>query len=289
MKLGAHMSIAGRIGLALSRGAAVGCETVQIFTQNNNRWVGKRLEPDAVREFQALRRTTRIDPVFAHNCYLVNLASADAAIRRRSVEAMVQEVERCAELELPFVILHPGAHGGDGELTGIRRIVQGLRTIIRRTAGAGVGLVLENTAGQGTSLGHRLEQLRDILAGVDRPERMGVCLDTSHLFAAGYDLRDAESYAATMAAFERTVGFEFLQALHLNDSKRELGSRVDRHAHIGQGTLGIGAFRLFLNDPRLLTLPGVIETEKTDDGDADRMNLGVLRRLRRRGTRPRRG
>jgi len=289
VRLGAHMSIAGRIGLALSRGAAVGCETVQIFTQNNNRWVGKRLEPDAVREFQALRRATHIDPVFAHNCYLVNLASADAAIRRRSVDAMVQEVERCAELELPFVILHPGAHGGDGESTGIRRIVQGLRTIIRLTAGSGVGLVLENTAGQGTSLGHRLEHLRDILAGVDRPERLGVCLDTSHLFAAGYDLRDAESYGTTMAAFERTVGFEFLRALHLNDSKRELGSRVDRHAHIGRGALGVAAFRLLLNDPRLRALPGVIETEKTEDGDADRMNLDVLRRLRGRGARPRRG
>ena len=286
MKLGAHMSIAGRIGLALTRGAAVGCETVQIFTQNNNRWVGKQPSPEAVKEFRALRRATRIDPVFAHNCYLVNLASADTAIRRQSVSAMIREVERCTELELPFVILHPGAHGGDGERTGIRRIVQGLRAIIRHTAGTGIGLVLENTAGQGTSLGHRFEHLHDILAGVDRPERLGVCLDTSHMFAAGYDIRTAESYAATMAAFERTVGFPFLRALHLNDSKRELGARVDRHAHIGQGVIGKGAFRLLLNDPRLRPLPGVIETEKTDDGDADRMNLAVLRRLRRRVARP---
>jgi deoxyribonuclease-4 len=279
MRLGAHMSIAGGVGEALRRGASVGCRTVQIFTKNNTRWEGRRPTADEQREFLAARHRLGIEPVFAHTSYLINLAAPDPLIRTRSIRAMIDEVERCEELELAYLVVHPGSHGGDGEETGLRRVSEALREILAATTGAACRILLESTAGQGASLGWRFEQLRAMLDGAARSERTGVCLDTSHLFAAGYDLRTPGAYAATIDEFDRLVGLSNLFAWHLNDSKKGLGSRVDRHEHIGKGLLGREAFRHLLTDPRMAGLPGVLETPKNKDCDEDRMNLAVLRRL----------
>ena len=286
MRLGAHMSIAGGVTEALRRGASVGCQTVQIFTKNNTRWDGKRPTAAEVREFLDLRDRLGIRPVFAHTSYLINLAAPDALIRTRSIRAMIDEVERCEELELAYLVVHPGSHGGDGEEVGMRRVADALREIATATPGARCRILLEATAGQGASLGWRFEQLRAMLDGAARPERTGVCLDTSHVFAAGYDLRSPETYQATIGEFDRVVGLSNLFAWHLNDSKKPLGSRVDRHEHIGKGTLGRPAFRHLLADPRMAGLPGVLETPKNKDCDEDRVNLAVLRRLRDGGKRP---
>lgn len=273
------MSIAGGVAEALRRGASVGCQTVQIFTKNNNRWEGRRPTADERREFLAERRRLGLEPVFAHTAYLINLAAPDPLIRTRSIRAMIDEVERCEELELAYLVVHPGSHGGDGDEVGMRRVSEALREILGATAGAACRILLESTAGQGASLGWRFEQLRAMLDGTARPERTGVCLDTSHLFAAGYDFRTPDAYSATIDGFNRVVGLDNLYAWHLNDSKKPLGSRVDRHEHIGKGTLGREAFRNLLTDPRMAGLPGVLETPKNKDCDEDRVNLGVLRRL----------
>lgn len=280
MRLGAHMSIEGSVANALRRGASVGCETIQIFTKNSNRWEGRRPSPADREEFADLRRRLRIHPILAHTSYLINLASADPLIRRRSVLALVDEIERCEELELSCLVVHPGAHGGAGMEEGIAWIGQGLREAAGATAGARCRILLETTAGQGTSIGHRFEQLRSILDQPGAAPDLGVCLDTNHIFAAGYDIRTPETCGQTLAEFDRVIGLGRLAALHLNDSKRELGSRVDRHEHIGKGFLGREAFRLLLVDPRLAGLPAVLETPKNRECDEDRINLRLLRRLR---------
>ncbi len=279
------MSIAGGVVEALRRGASVGCQTVQIFTKNNTRWDGKRPAASEIREFLGLRDRLGIHPLFAHTSYLINLAAPDALIRTRSIRAMIDEVERCEELELAYLIVHPGSHGGEGDEAGMQRVSDALREIVKATPGAACRILLESTAGQGASLGWRFEQLRSMLDGAARPERTGVCLDTSHIFASGYDLRTPETYRATIDKFDRVVGLSRLYAWHLNDSKKPLGSRVDRHEHIGKGTLGRQAFRNLLTDPRMAGLPGVLETPKNKDLDEDRVNLAVLRRLRDGGKR----
>jgi deoxyribonuclease-4 len=280
------MSIAGGVVEALRRGASVGCQSVQIFTKNNTRWDGKRPTAAECREFCDERRRVGIEPVFAHTSYLINLAAPDAFIRTRSIRAMIDEVERCEDLQLVHLVVHPGSHGGDGEEAGLRRVADALREIVAATPGAACRVLLESTAGQGASLGWRFEQLRAMLDGAGQPERTGVCLDTSHLFAAGYDLRAPAAYQAAIDEFDRVVGLPNLFAWHLNDSKKPLGSRVDRHEHIGKGTLGRAAFRNLLTDPRMAGLPGVLETPKNKDCDEDRLNLAVLRRLRDGGKRP---
>jgi deoxyribonuclease-4 len=272
------MSIQGGPHTAFERAEAAGCDTVQIFTKNTGTWKARPLGDDEIRAFHARARASPVKPVLAHAAYLPNLASPSEDLRRLSIEAVHLELERCEALGIDHLILHPGAHMGAGEEAGLARVVRSLAAIHAATRGFRAGILLETTAGQGTCLGHRLAFFGDVLARVKEPERVGVCIDTCHLFAAGYDLRSEEGYGAAMEDLERSVGLQKLRAIHLNDSKRELGSRVDRHEHIGKGQLGLGAFRLLLNDRRCRGIPMFLETPK--EGDMDRKNLATLRRLR---------
>lgn len=279
--LGSHMSIAGGVDQAPARGATVGCTALQMFVKNNTQWAGPPIPPAQIAAFpRALEAAgIRLDKVFAHACYLINLASSKEDVGAKSIVALADELTRCDQLGLPGLVLHPGAHLGAGREAGIETLATRCREVFRRTPAVRTRVLFETTAGTGTNLGAPFEDLRDILAAVDAPDRTGVCLDTCHIFAAGYELRTAEGYAATMDAFARLVGFERLRAVHLNDSVHPLGSRKDRHAHIGAGHLGTAAFAHLLNDPRFRALPMALETAKNEQMDEDRMNLEVLRGL----------
>jgi len=277
------MSIAGGLDQAPLRGRQAGCDTIQVFTKSNRQWGARPLSDREVEAFKANLAATGIGPVVAHDCYLLNLAAPRAALWRKSVAAFRVELERAERLGIPYLVTHPGAHLGRGEADGIARVAEALNLLHAALPSARVQVLLETTAGQGSSLGYRFEQLAAILAAVERADRLGVCLDTCHVFAAGYDIRSAEGYRRTLWELDACVGLRRLKAIHLNDSVQGLGSRVDRHAHIGVGRLGLEAFRLILNDRRLRRVPMVLETPKDDDFvRADRRNLGRLRRLIRR-------
>ena len=278
-KLGTHQSIAGGVEKALARGKEVGSDTIQIFVKSPNRWASKPLADDNVSAFKEAVIATGIWSVFAHSLYLINLATSDEALWEKSLDALTDDLERCERLGLPGLVLHPGSHKGAGEAVGIARIAAGLDEVHTRLPGYGVQVWLENTAGQGDHLGYRFEQLQSMIDGVRLAERLGVCFDTAHAFAAGYELRTTEGANATWAEFGRVLGLERLKAIHLNDSKRDLGSRVDRHEHIGQGLLGLETFRILLNDDRFLHVPMTLETEKSKDLSEDKENLAVLRSL----------
>jgi deoxyribonuclease-4 len=273
------MSIAGGIAKSFTRGEQVGCEAMQIFSKNDRQWKAKSYTPDDVAAFKAEQARTGIGPVIVHCSYLVNLAAAADELWEKSIAAFTDELERCALLGIPAIVVHPGAHTGSGEENGLRREADALNRLFDAGIGAGVTVLLENTAGQGTALGWRFEHLARLLELVERRERLGVCLDTCHLLAAGYDIRTADTYAATMNEFARVVGLEQLKAWHLNDSQKDLGSRVDRHTHIGEGCIGLEAFRLLVNDPRFVDLPMIIETPKGKDMAEDVENLARLRAL----------
>lgn len=282
-RLGAHMSIAGGVDKALLRGQQTGCDTIQIFTKNNNQWRAKPLTKREVKTYHQNRATTGISPVIAHDGYLINVASSKGDLYRKSVEALRIEVGRAAALKIPYLIMHPGAHVGAGEVAGIKRVVEALDLTLESTKGFPVLICLETTAGQGSSLGYRFEHLAGIREGVRQRNRIGVCVDTCHIFAAGYEIRGRKAYERTMGQLDNVIGLKHVKCIHLNDSQRELGSRVDRHAHIGEGHIGLEAFRLLLNDPRLRHIPMILETPKgADPAAADRRNLGILRSLVRR-------
>jgi deoxyribonuclease IV len=276
--LGAHMSIEGGIYKAFDRGALAGCRTLQIFLKNSNRWVAKALCEDDRILYAAAQKKTGISPVVAHVSYLVNLASPAKLLWGKSLKAFIEEMERANYLSVPCVVLHPGSHMGVGEKEGIRRVADALSRALAEVAPP-VRILLENTAGQGSSLGHRFEQLAAILDHVRDAERIGVCLDTCHLFAAGYDIRNQESYIKTMDAADRLIGISRIGVFHINDCKRELGSRVDRHEHIGRGLIGLEGFRALLNDSRFSRIPKILETPKGKDLKEDKINLATLRRL----------
>jgi deoxyribonuclease-4 len=279
MPLGAHMSIAGGMDKSVARGSSIGCETIQIFTKSNRQWRAKPLEAEEVARFQEARAASGIDPIFAHAAYLINLASPDDDAWDKSLESFIMEVGRCATLKLPFIVVHPGAHGGAGEDTGLSRITRALDECFTRHKDEQVTVLLEITAGQGSSVGYKFEHLAGIMERCLYPERLGICFDTCHAFAAGYDLRTPEGYEQTIASLDRLIGLEHLKAIHLNDSLGDLGSHLDRHVHIGMGNLGLEAFRLLLNDPRLKRLPMVLETPKGPDMKEDVANLSTLRGL----------
>lgn len=281
VRLGAHMSIAGGLDQAPLRGRQVGCDTIQVFTKSNRQWQAKRLSDQEVEAFKTNLLATGIGPVVAHDCYLVNLAAPRGPLWKKSVEAFRVELERAERLGIPSLVTHPGSHAGAGEAEGIRRVAEALNVLhAALPRHGGVQVLLETTAGQGTSLGYRFEQLAAILERVEQANRVGICLDTCHVFAAGYDIRQAAGYRKTLEEFTACLGLRRLKAIHLNDSKAGLGSRVDRHEHIGQGRLGLEPFRRILNDPRLRRVPMILETPKDDDFiRADRRNLARLRRL----------
>ncbi len=285
--VGAHMSIAGGIHLAFDRGLRAGCLTIQLFLKNSTQWKGKTIaEPDRLLFKEAAVRSG-IRPVLAHSSYLINLASPDPALRRKSLAAFEDEMERARFLGVPFLIFHPGAHMGAGEDKGSARVAEGLDQALERV-GPPVMVLLENTAGQGTSIGYRFEHLAAILGRVAQSGRVGVCVDTCHTFAAGYDLRTRKAYLRTVEEIDRLIGLDRVRAIHVNDCKRELGSRVDRHTHIGHGFLGLDAFRLLVNDERFADVPKILETPKGEDLKEDLINLATLRSLLSRG-KPRSG
>lgn len=281
LPLGSHMSIAGGVANSFSRGEEFGCTVIQIFVKNNNRWRGTPLKNEDIDLFWKERERTGIWPAFAHNTYLVNLASADPAVRERSIACTVDELKRCQLLGLPWLVIHPGAHGGAGVEKGIRRISSNILRVFDQTPDVKTMILLETTAGQGTILGRSAEELAMVLERVDVPERIGVCIDSCHIFAAGYELRERNGYERTICEFEEFVGLERVKTLHLNDSKKPLGSLRDRHEHIGEGEIGIEGFRNIMTDPRLRLIPKVLETPKA--GDADLRNLELLRLLAQGG------
>ncbi|MBI5197788.1 MAG: deoxyribonuclease IV [Nitrospirae bacterium] len=279
MLLGAHMSISGGLYQSLLRGQEVGCEVIQIFSKTSNQWKVKPLTQDDILRFKEASAETKVRPMMIHNSYLINIGSPKDADWEKSIDAFQVELERAEALGIPFVVAHPGAHLGSGEEAGLKRIAQGLDELHRRTHGFRVKILLENTAGQGTVLGYRFEQIRSILDQVREPDRLGLCFDTCHVFTAGYDIRTAEGYAATMDELDRRVGLKRVMAFHINDSMKPFESRKDRHEHIGKGMIGIDAFRCLMQDTRFSNIPMVLETPKGEEMEEDRMNLAVLRGL----------
>jgi deoxyribonuclease-4 len=275
------MSIAGGYYKAVEAAAAAGMSTCQLFTKNNNQWRAKPISVEESQRFQHALRERSIGFPLSHSSYLLNLASPDLSLWQKSVDALVVELQRAEQLAIPYVVLHPGARMGTNEEDGIAAVVKAVNEALRRTRTLQCGVLLETTAGQGSSLGHTFEQLAAMLAGVRACERMGICFDTCHVFAAGYPLADARDYRDTLRQFDRLIGTNRIKAFHLNDSKRELGSRVDRHEHIGRGHLGLEPFRNLLNDRRFRDVPMYLETAKGTEGgeDLDVINLKTLRGL----------
>jgi len=286
MKFGAHMSVSGGAWKGLQRGRSIGCEVVQIFVKNNMRWFGKPPSPNDQALFANQLSANNFCCVFGHAGYLINLGAPPSKNRDLSIKSLIQEIEFATQFGLPFLVLHPGAHLGAGESEGFKRIIAGLNEVFAATRSSPVRIALENTAGQGTCLGHRMDHLAVIYDRVRKPERLGICLDTAHLFAAGYDVRTAKGWEVPLQQIESLLGLNQVLAFHLNDSKTDLGSRVDRHAHIGQGRIGSKGFRLIVNDPRFQDHPGCLETPKSEDLHEDIHNLKTLRSLvsRRRTT-----
>jgi len=277
--LGAHMSIAGGVGNALLDGKKVDCEAVQIFTKSARQWASKPYTKDEIEQFHINRKETGIDTIVAHDSYLLNLGSPDTRLRKRSIEAFIDEFERCEILGVTNLISHPGAHVGAGEAQGIKTIARSLDEVHTACPGYRTKVTLEITAGQGSNLGYRFEQIGAIVDAAKESDRIRVCFDTEHAFAAGYDLRTKEGYERTFSEFDEAIGLDRIAAFHLNDSKKEFHSRVDRHEHIGKGFIGVEAFRLLMNDKRFWGLPMCLETPKGPDLQEDRENLTLLRKL----------
>ena len=273
--LGAHTSIAGGVGMAVERARNCGFTAAQIFVKNNKQWFAPPLPEAEAKEFRAAQKASGIF-FFGHNSYLVNLGSQDAEMFATSVKAMIAELERAEALALPFMVLHPGSHGGAGEEAGLKRIVEGLDEIVAATPGYKVKLALEITAGQGNALGYKFEHLGSLLERVKSEKRFGVCLDTAHLFAAGYNIRTRAGHDETFAQLEKLIGSKRVLGLHLNDSKVPLGKRVDWHAHLGAGEIGFDCFTWILNDPRWAKIPKILETPKSEDMHEDVDSLNKL-------------
>ncbi len=282
--LGAHESIAGGYYRAVEIAAECGCDCVQLFTKNNNQWRAKEISDDDVARFAAALKAANVAHPLSHDSYLINLAAPDLELWTKSLDAFVIELQRAERLGIPYVVTHPGSYTSSSEEAGLQQIIRALDEAHAQTRGLKVRTLLENTAGQGTNLGWRFEHLATILDCVREPERVAVCIDTCHLLAAGYSFGSPKQYKAMFKEFDKLIGLKQIKAFHLNDSKRELGSRVDRHEHIGQGRIGLDGFRLLLNDSRFRKIPMYLETPKEADGEPrglelDRMNLATLRGL----------
>jgi len=286
LRLGAHESIRGGMCKAFDRAQSVGCDAVQVFVKSNRSWAVRPFSEGEVARFRARAEETGIHPVVGHASYLLNVASPDDALWKKSRDMLRVELERCQALGIPYLVLHPGSHVGAGVEAGLARVARALGEVHAATPGLQTRVLLETTAGQGTSLGRRFEELAWLTEHTPGGKRLGVCLDTCHVFAAGYELRTPDGYATTMESFDQIVGLERLAAIHLNDSKGCLGSGRDRHSHIGQGHIGLEGFRHLLNDDRLAGLPGLLEMPKGDDLREDKENLELLRSLVRPGDVP---
>jgi deoxyribonuclease-4 len=292
LRIGAHMSVAGGVSRAVERAVLHRCEALQIFAKNANRWASPPLDPAEIRRFRAALERADIAPAVSHASYLINLATADPQLREMSIAAFVDELDRAHALGLLGVVIHPGTCTSGTEDDGLRLIAAAVRRAFKARPRRSTMVLFEHTAGQGRTLGHRFEHLSAIIEHLDGSPRAGVCLDTCHLVASGYDLTSAEGYRDTFTAFERLVGLDRLRVFHGNDSKRPCGSRVDRHAHIGEGCLGLEPFRRLMTDRRFAGLPILIETEKTNGlhkpnqiaiDPLDARNLDTLRSIRGAG------
>lgn len=288
--LGAHVSVAGGMATSIERATALGCTAIQVFVKNASQWKGREVAEEEAAAFRAAHAASPVGPLVAHASYLINLCTTDPALLDRSREALADELSRCARLGVGGLVLHPGAHLGAGEEAGIDCVAASLDAVFSAVPESPgeppVRVLLENTAGQGSCLGYRLEHLEGIRARVSAPHRVGICVDTCHAFAAGYAIHDPAGYADFIAELEERIGLDALGCLHLNDSVRPFNSRRDRHAHIGEGEIGLRAFARFLHDPRLRDVPMVVETEPGDDMEGHRRDLETLRGLRK--PRPRR-
>jgi deoxyribonuclease-4 len=293
LRIGAHMSVAGGVSNAVERAVLHGCESLQIFSKNANQWRGKPLDPADVRRFRRRIDETGITPVVSHASYLINLATSQPSLREQSIAAFVDELDRAHALGLLGVVVHPGTCTAGTEDQALRLIAEAVQAAFKERPRWKTMVLFEHTAGQGRTLGYRFEHLATIIEGLGGSSRAGVCLDTCHLIASGYDIVSDRGYEETFAAFERLVGFDRLKVLHGNDSKKPCASRVDRHEHIGEGCLGPAPFRRLMLDHRFDGLPILIETEKSPGTAAanrlvadplDLRNLETLRRLRHEAT-----
>ena len=282
---GSHLSVAGGLHNALLKAEELGCDTVAIFTKNQQQWIAKPLTHDVIATFREHAARLKFPVIVAHDSYLINLAAKDDTAWEKAKAAFSEEMRRCDQLGVKYLVTHPGAHCGTGECDGVARVIRAYNDIIKEHPGDGVTVCLETTAGQGTCLGYRFEQIAEMLNGMKRPERFGVCIDTAHLLAAGYDITTEDGTRRVLEEFDRVVGLQRVKVLHLNDSKKALGTRVDRHEHIGRGYVGLSAFRVICTDERFKAVPKILETPKEgqdEDGrEWDIVNLEVLRKLSR--------
>ncbi len=277
--LGAHTSIQGGVSNAVDLAEKLKFSAMQIFTKNNNQWKGKPLSDDEVNSYKTKLKNSGIKFVVSHDSYLINLCAKDEEILQKSREAFWDELNRCEMLDIPFLNFHPGAHGGNGEDYGIKMIAESINIVHSKTKNFKVKSMLEVTAGQGTALGYKFEHLANIIDLVEHKERLSVCIDTAHIFAAGYNIKDEKEYEKVINDFDEIVGLSRLNCFHMNDSKKELGSRVDRHDHIGKGFIGVEGFRNIMNDKRLTHIPKILETPKGKEQLEDLENLSVLKSL----------
>ncbi len=276
MKFGAHVSISGGVFNAPQNGLDITCDVVQIFTRNQRQWRVPELTDEEIEKFKSEETRTGVKVVSVHASYLINLGAADKKILKGSQQGFTVEMQRAEALGIPFLVVHPGSHVGAGEIVGMQRIAESLNSVLERCPDFKLKVLLEATAGQGDNLGYTFEQLAEIKSQVEQKERVGVCLDTCHIFAAGYEIRTKAGYEKTIRNLEETIGVDQVGVIHANDSMRELGSRVDRHTHIGKGEIGLAGFKHFVNDPRFQHAPMIIETPERD---MDKKNLRQLRKL----------
>ncbi|MFL6584900.1 MAG: deoxyribonuclease IV [Chthoniobacterales bacterium] len=277
--LGAHMSIGGGVHMAIERACSIKCSAMQIFVKNNMQWFARPMTEAEIRAFVEHKQRAQVAAAFAHANYLINLAATNPQFHANSMRALAEELIRADQLELPFLVMHPGAHLGAGEQAGLDKIVGSIDAVFTTIPQVETRIALETTAGQGSCLGHRFEHLAYIMQNVREPERLCVCLDTAHVFAAGYNLSTLDGAKKTFREFDRVVSLKHLAAIHLNDSKTKRGSRLDRHAHIGKGEIGLEAFRFIMRDPRFAKIPKVLETPKGKDLAEDVENMKTLREL----------
>jgi deoxyribonuclease IV len=273
------MSIRGGVSLAIERARSIHCTAMQIFVKNNMQWFARPLSRAEIRAYVDHVQRAELLSVFGHANYLINLAATNPQFHANSIRALAEELVRADQLELPFLVLHPGAHLGAGEGPGLEKIVNSIDEVFRNIPNVKTKIALEITAGQGSCIGYRFEHLAHIMDNVREPERLRVCLDTAHLFAAGYDISSESGVRKTFREFDRVVGADRLVAIHMNDSKTPCGSRVDRHEHIGKGRIGLDVFRFIMRSPRFHRIPKVLETPKDKDLAEDVINLNTLRRF----------
>jgi len=274
--IGAHVFVSGGVDSAIDKGESLGFTAIQLFTKNNTRWVAKDLTEKEINSFKEKRSRSNIKFIVSHDSYLINLCAKDPEILEKSRQSFFEELKRCELLGIPYLNFHPGAHGGQGEEDGMKLIAESLNIVHEQTKGYKVSSMLEATAGQGTALGYKFEQLKKIMDMVDEKERMSVCIDTAHIFAAGYNIKDPKEYKKVIKEFDEIIGLDLLNCLHMNDSKKELGSRVDRHDHIGKGFIGKDGFSNIMNDKKLERVAKILETPKGKEQLEDLENVKTL-------------